>query len=119
LFGKIRRNADVVALRIVLAEDRQIGVTRDSQGLADQRLVAAVITVCQCVRRRCASVPARNLASAATASGVSSPAGSSAATVIRVPSGKWLEFAGGVISGLFNQPEPALSRRRRSRHDDG
>jgi Family of unknown function (DUF6510) len=36
-----------------------------------------------------------------------------------VPSGKWLEFAGGVISGLFNQPEPALSRRRRSRHDDG
>ena len=37
----------------------------------------------------------------------------------RVPSGKWLEFEGGVISGLFNQPGPALSRRRRSRHDDG
>ena len=36
-----------------------------------------------------------------------------------VPSGKWLEFGGGVISGLFNQPEPVLSRRRRSRHDDG
>jgi hypothetical protein len=36
-----------------------------------------------------------------------------------VTSGKWLEFEGGVISGLFNQPEPALSRRRRSRHDDG
>jgi hypothetical protein len=28
-----------------------------------------------------------------------------------VPSGKWLEFAGGVISGLFNQPGPALPRR--------
>jgi hypothetical protein len=36
-----------------------------------------------------------------------------------VPSGKWLEFEGGVISGSFNQPGPALSRRRRSRHDDG
>ena len=36
-----------------------------------------------------------------------------------VPSGKWLEFGGGVISGLFNQPGPALVRRRRSRHDDG
>jgi hypothetical protein len=29
----------------------------------------------------------------------------------KVPSGKWLEFEGGVISGLFNQPEPALERR--------
>ncbi len=27
----------------------------------------------------------------------------------QVPSGKWLEFAGGVISGLFKQPGPALS----------
>ena len=35
-----------------------------------------------------------------------------------VPSGEWLEFGGGVISGLFNQPGPALSRRRRSRHDN-
>jgi hypothetical protein len=37
----------------------------------------------------------------------------------QVPSRKWLEFEGGVISGLFNQPEPALERRGRSRHDDG
>jgi hypothetical protein len=36
-----------------------------------------------------------------------------------VPSRKWLEFEGGVISGLFEQPGPALSRRGRSRHDDG
>ena len=36
-----------------------------------------------------------------------------------VPSGKWLEFEGGVISGLFNQPAPAHARRGRSRHDDG
>ena len=36
-----------------------------------------------------------------------------------VSSQKWLEFEGGVISGLFNQPGPALERRRRSRHDDG
>ena len=36
-----------------------------------------------------------------------------------VPSGKWLELEGGVISGLFNQPGPALARRGRSRHDDG
>ena len=36
-----------------------------------------------------------------------------------VPSRKWLEFEGGVISGLFNQPGPALERRGRSRHDDG
>jgi hypothetical protein len=36
-----------------------------------------------------------------------------------VPSGKWLELEGGVISGSFNQRGPALSRRRRSRHDDG
>jgi hypothetical protein len=36
-----------------------------------------------------------------------------------VPSGKWLELEGGVISGSFNQPRPALPRRRRSRHDDG
>src|SRR5512132_1204637 len=35
-----------------------------------------------------------------------------------VPSGEWLESGGGVISGLFNQPGPALSRRRRSRHDN-
>ena len=37
----------------------------------------------------------------------------------RMPSRKWLEFEGGVISGLFNQPGPALERRGRSRHDDG
>ena len=37
----------------------------------------------------------------------------------KVPSRKWLEFEGGVISGLFNQPGPALERRGRSRHDDG
>jgi transposase InsO family protein len=37
---------------------------------------------------------------------------------VGVPSGEWLEFGGGVISGLFNQPGPALSRRRRSRHDN-
>ncbi|HSO41680.1 MAG TPA: hypothetical protein VLR47_02350, partial [Rhodospirillales bacterium] len=36
-----------------------------------------------------------------------------------VPSRKWLEFEGGVISGLFKQAGPALSRRGRSRHDDG
>ena len=40
-------------------------------------------------------------------------------SVRRVLSGKWLEFEGGVISGLFKQPAPALSRRGRSRHDDG
>jgi hypothetical protein len=39
--------------------------------------------------------------------------------IIEVPSGKWLELEGGVISGSFNQPRPALPRRRRSRHDDG
>jgi hypothetical protein len=36
-----------------------------------------------------------------------------------VPSRKWLEFEGGVISGLFNQTESALARRWRSRHDNG
>jgi hypothetical protein len=29
-----------------------------------------------------------------------------------VPSGKWLELEGGVISGLFNQPGPALAHQR-------
>ena len=38
---------------------------------------------------------------------------------LEVPSRKWLEFEGGVISGLFKQPGPALARRGRSRHDDG
>ena len=42
----------------------------------------------------------------------------SIASQMLVPSGEWLEFGGGVISGLFNQPGPALSRRRRSRHDN-
>jgi hypothetical protein len=42
----------------------------------------AVITVCQCVRRRCISVLARKLVSAARAPGASAPAGSSAAMVI-------------------------------------
>jgi hypothetical protein len=36
-----------------------------------------------------------------------------------VLSREWLEFEGGVISGLFNQPGPALECRGRSRHDDG
>src|SRR4051812_21906994 len=31
----------------------------------------------------------------------------------------WWEFAGGVISGLFGKPRPALERRWRSRHDEG
>jgi len=39
--------------------------------------------------------------------------------VKEVLSGKWLELEGGVISGLFQQPAPALERRGRSRHDDG
>jgi hypothetical protein len=34
-----------------------------------------------------------------------------------VPSRRWLEFEGGVISGLDNKQQPALTRRRRSRHD--
>src|SRR4051794_203739 len=29
---------------------------------------------------------------------------------------KVVESGGGVISGLFNEPQPALARRRRSRH---
>src|SRR3954454_4729094 len=35
-----------------------------------------------------------------------------------VASGQWLECEGGVISGLFSKPSPALERRRRSRHDN-
>ena len=30
---------------------------------------------------------------------------------VTVLSGKWLELEGGVISGLFKQPAPALERR--------
>jgi hypothetical protein len=36
-----------------------------------------------------------------------------------VPSWEWLEFEGGVISSLFAQTESALSRRWRSRHENG
>src|SRR5450759_2339428 len=36
-----------------------------------------------------------------------------------VPSLEWLEFEGGVISSLFAQTESALSRRWRSRHENG
>src|SRR3954469_13161118 len=35
-----------------------------------------------------------------------------------VPSRRWWEFEGGVISGLSRKPKPALERRRRSRHDE-
>ena len=33
--------------------------------------------------------------------------------------GEVVGIEGGVISGLFKQPGPALARRGRSRHDDG
>jgi hypothetical protein len=36
-----------------------------------------------------------------------------------VPSREWLEFEGGVISALFQPTESALSRRWRSRHENG
>ena len=36
-----------------------------------------------------------------------------------VPSRKWLEFEGDVISSLFAQTESALARRWRSRHENG
>ena len=39
-------------------------------------------------------------------------------TIEPVPSQEWLEFEGGVISSLFTQTESALTRRRRSRHED-
>jgi hypothetical protein len=38
---------------------------------------------------------------------------------LKLPSRKWLEFEGGVISALFQQSESALARRWRSRHEDG
>jgi hypothetical protein len=36
-----------------------------------------------------------------------------------VPSREWLEFEGDVISSLFAQTESALTRRWRSRHENG
>src|ERR1700680_388185 len=36
-----------------------------------------------------------------------------------VPSRKWLEFEGGVISAFFQRRESALARRWRSRHENG
>jgi hypothetical protein len=36
-----------------------------------------------------------------------------------VPSREWLEFEGGVISALFQPTVSALSRRWRSRHENG
>ena len=36
-----------------------------------------------------------------------------------MPPREWLEFEGGVISGLFQPTESAMSRRWRSRHENG
>ena len=82
LLGQIGWRANIGSVRIMLTENREIGIAGDTQRLAISASSLAVITACQSLRIASASTRSRKTAAVASAFGASAPAGSSAATVM-------------------------------------